>query len=237
MQEIAFILNAVHGLKLVQTFDADVSVELHTNLSWDTDASYQYGKRFAEICPDRFIVKVPLTPEGILAARKLRADGIRINFTLGFSARENYLIAVGAQPNWVNVFMGRCNSFVADAGLGDGTNIGEKATLSSQRTLRRIRSEHGLDVLQIGASRRAPTEWFPHPRQRWRVRRARRARHAARLHRHELGKESAKSANAGVHDRSRRCARAAHWSGSVSRDAAADNAAVRFRRGSAPAPG
>lgn len=154
VQEIAFILNAVHGLKLVQAFDSDVSVELHTNLAWDTDASYQYGKRFAAICPDRFIVKVPLTPEGVLAARKLRKDGIRINFTLGFSARENYLIAVGAQPNWVNVFMGRCNSFVADAGLGDGNNIGEKATLSSQRTLRRIRKEHGLDVLQIGASMR-----------------------------------------------------------------------------------
>jgi len=154
VQEIAFILNAVHGLRLVKTFDSDVSVELHTNLAWDTDASYQYGKRFAEICPDRFIVKVPLTPEGVFAARKLRADRIRVNFTLGFSARENYLIAVGARPNWVNVFMGRCNSFVADAGLGDGDNIGEKATLSSQRNLRRVCKQHGLDVLQIGASMR-----------------------------------------------------------------------------------
>lgn len=154
VQEIAFILNAMHGLTLVRTFDSDVSVELHTNLAWDTDASYQYGKRFATICPDRFIVKVPLTPEGVFAARKLRNDGIRVNFTLGFSARENYLIAAVARPNWVNVFMGRCNSFVADAGLGDGTNIGEKATLSSQRTLRRVREEHGIDVRQIGASMR-----------------------------------------------------------------------------------
>jgi transaldolase len=90
----------------------------------------------------------------VFAARRLRADGIRVNFTLGFSARENYLIAVAAAPNWANVFMGRCNSFVAEAGLGDGKNVGEKATLSSQRTLRRVRSEHGKDVLQIGASMR-----------------------------------------------------------------------------------
>lgn len=152
IQEIAFILNAVHGLKLVQTFGADVSVELHTNLAWDTDASYQYGKRFAAIC-DRFIVKIPLTPEGLFASRKLRADGIRINFTLGFSARENYLIAVAGKPDWCNVFMGRCNAFVADRGLGDGVNVGEKATLASQRALRSLKAQ-SFDVKQIGASMR-----------------------------------------------------------------------------------
>jgi transaldolase len=155
VQEIAFVLNAVHGQMLVQSFDADVSVELHTNLAWDTEASYQYGKRFAAISPDRFIVKVPLTPEGVFAARRLRADGIRVNFTLGFSARQNYLIAVAARPNWVNVFMGRCNAFVADNKLGDGANVGEKATLASQRVLRKLRKEQKLEVRQIGASMRS----------------------------------------------------------------------------------
>lgn len=155
VQEIAFILNAVHGLKLVRTFDADVSVELHTACADDIDASYQYGKRFAAICPDRFIVKVPLTPAGLLAARRLHDDVIRLNFTLGFSARQNWLIASLAQPTWVNVFMGRINAFVADNKLGDGVNAGEKATLSSQRGLRRLRKEKGLDVRQIGASMRS----------------------------------------------------------------------------------
>ena len=125
VQEIAFVLNAVHGLKLVRTFDADVSVELHTAFSNDADASYQYGKRFAAISPDRFIVKVPLTPAGLLAARALHDDGIRINFTLGFSARQNWLIASLAQPTWVNVFMGRINAFIVDNKLGDGVSAGE----------------------------------------------------------------------------------------------------------------
>lgn len=154
VQEIAFALNAVHGLMLVQKFDADVSVELHTNLAWDTDASYRYGKRFAAIEPNRFIVKVPLTPEGVFAARKLRNDGIRVNFTLGFSARENGLIATVARPNWVNVFMGRCNAFVADNGLGSGDDVGEKATLASQRLMREVSKEIGAEVRQIGASMR-----------------------------------------------------------------------------------
>lgn len=152
VQEIAFVLNAVHGLKLVRTFDADVSVELHTAISHDAEASYQYGKRFHAICPDRFIVKVPLTPAGLLAARRLSDDGIRLNFTLGFSARQNLLIASLAKPTWVNVFMGRIGAFIADNKLGDGKNAGEKATLASQRALRKLREGGGPDVRQIGAS-------------------------------------------------------------------------------------
>ncbi len=152
VQEIAFILNAVHGLKLVRTFDADVSVELHTDVANDPEASYRYGKRFHAICPDRFIVKVPLTPGGLFAARRLSKDGIRLNFTLGFSARQNWLIALVARPAWVNVFMGRLNAFVIDRKLGDGDNVGEKATLSSQRLLRQVNAAQKLNVKQIGAS-------------------------------------------------------------------------------------
>ncbi len=154
VQEIAFVLNAVHGLKLVRTFDADVSVELHTAISNDAEASYRYGKRFHAICPDRFIVKVPLTPAGLLAARRLSDDGVRLNFTLGFSARQNRLIAQLARPTWCNVFMGRINAFFSDNELGDGKNAGEKATLASQRGVRRLAKQGGPKVKQIGASMR-----------------------------------------------------------------------------------
>jgi transaldolase len=84
--EIAFVLNAYHGLRLVEMFDAHVSVELHTDLGNDIDKSVAYGKRYYEICPERFYVKVPLTPAGLVAARKLGETGIPVNFTLGFSA-------------------------------------------------------------------------------------------------------------------------------------------------------
>lgn len=154
VQEIAFVLNAVHGQKLVRAFDADVSVELHTAVADDAEASYQYGKRFHAINPQRFIVKVPLTPAGLLAARRLSDDGVRLNFTLGFSARQNWLIAAVARPTWVNVFMGRVNAFLADNRLGDGKYAGEKATLASQRLLRRLAQEGGPKVRQIGASMR-----------------------------------------------------------------------------------
>jgi transaldolase len=113
-----------------------------------------YGRRFCDICPERFIIKVPLTPAGLLAARRLGQLGIPVNFTLGFSARQNVLAALVAQPRYVNVFMGRLNAFVADNDLGDGRYVGEKATLATQRALRNERDQGRTRSLLIGASMR-----------------------------------------------------------------------------------
>lgn len=152
--EIAFILNARHGLSLVQRFGAFVSVELHTDLAHDVDRSVAYGLRYREVCPERFIVKIPLTPAGIVAARRLSDAGVTINFTLGFSARQNVFSALVARPAFVNVFMGRLGAFVADNHLGDGANIGEKATLATQRAIRSLRASGRAPSLLIGASMR-----------------------------------------------------------------------------------
>ncbi len=152
--EIALVLNAYHGLRLVECFDAHVSVELHTDLAHDLERTVWYGGRLFEICPERFIVKVPLTPQGFLAARKLGSQGVRVNFTLGFSARQNYLAASLAEPAFVNVFLGRLNAFIADNGLGEGENVGERATIASQEAVAGLRRREGLETRQIAASMR-----------------------------------------------------------------------------------
>lgn len=156
--EIAFILNAHHALRLVERFDAYVSVELHTDLSNDVARTVAYGKRYFAICPERFIVKVPLTPAGYLGARQLVQAGIPINFTLGFSARHNYLAALLTNPKYCNVFMGRLNAYVADNKLGSGENVGEKATLATQRELLTLRQSGKSQTNLIGASVRTGTQ-------------------------------------------------------------------------------
>ena len=93
MLEIAFILNAKHGLRLVEKFDAYVSVEEHTDLANNVDLAVDYAKRYYAICPERFIVKIPFTPAGLLATYRLSNEGVPLNHTLGFSARQNYVIA------------------------------------------------------------------------------------------------------------------------------------------------
>lgn len=151
--EIAFALNARHGLRLVQRFGARVSVELHTDLAHDVERSVAYGKRYAAMCSD-FIVKVPLTPSGLVAARQLEEAGIAVNFTLGFSARQNYLTACVAQSHWVNVFLGRLNAYAAGEGLCDGRWVGERTTLASQAVLKELRERLGVPTQQIAASMR-----------------------------------------------------------------------------------
>jgi len=156
--EIAFILNARHGLKLVEKFDAYVSVEEHTDLADDVEAAVDYARRYNAICPERFIIKIPFTPAGLLATRRLAGEEIAINHTLGFSARQNYLIARLANPTFVNVFLGRLNSFIADNQLGSGRYMGEKATLTSQAVIRQLRKQRLSSSRQIGASFRQASQ-------------------------------------------------------------------------------
>ncbi len=152
--EIAFALNARHGLRLVQRFGARVSVELHTDLADDVERSVEYGMRYAAMSED-FIVKVPLTPSGLVAARRLEDAGVPVNFTLGFSARQNYLIACVARPHWVNVFLGRLNAYAQVEGLSDGRWVGERTTLASQAGVRELRERIGVPTRQIAASLRS----------------------------------------------------------------------------------
>src|SRR4030043_2258109 len=125
VREIAFMLNARHGLRLASKFGGMVSVELHTDTAHDIKAIEYYGERFHEICPDQFIVKVPYTAEGIIGARRLKDSGVKINFTLGFSARENVLVTSLARPDYANVFLGRIGAFIKEKKLGDGSGAGE----------------------------------------------------------------------------------------------------------------
>ncbi len=136
MLEIAFILNATHGLRLVEQFDAFVSVEEHTDLANDVERAVEYARRYYAICPERFYVKIPFTPAGLLATRRARQENIPVNHTLGFSARQNYVITRLSAPNFVNVFLGRLNSFIAENDLGTGDYVGERATLASQQAVR-----------------------------------------------------------------------------------------------------
>lgn len=158
VKEIAFIINARHGLRLARKFGGMVSVELHTDTAYDIDAIVSYGMRYRDLCPEQFIVKVPYTPEGLIGARRLREAGVRINFTLEFSARQNALVTLVAKPDYLNVFLGRIGAFIADNKIGDGTGAGENAVLSSQVWVTRLSAENSWRTRQIAASLRNYTQ-------------------------------------------------------------------------------
>ena len=154
VKEIAFILNARHGLRLASKFGGYVSVELHTDTAHDIKAIQYYGKRFHEMCPDQFIVKVPYTAEGLIGARLLKDSGVRVNFTLGFSARENVLVTKLARPDYVNVFLGRIGAYIKNNNLGDESGAGEKAVIASQNWVTGLSADNPWQTKQIAASLR-----------------------------------------------------------------------------------
>jgi transaldolase len=154
--DIVFVVNCQIALRLVSAFDALVSVELHPGIGHDIEKTLRYAQRYYAVHPDRFIVKIPMTPEGFCAVARARAEGIPINYTLGFSARQNYLAARLSKPTYCNVFLGRLNQVVSENKLGDGKFVGEKTTLASQTAVRELRDAHDdIPTHQIAASMRS----------------------------------------------------------------------------------
>lgn len=154
VKEIAFMLNARHGLRLAARFGGYVSVELHTDTAHDLKAIEYYGKRYHAINPAQFIVKVPYTATGLLGARLLKNSGIKINFTLEFSARENVIVTSVARPDYLNVFLGRIGAYMINNQLGDGSGAGEMAVLSSQKWVTMISENNPWPTKLIAASLR-----------------------------------------------------------------------------------
>jgi len=152
--EIVFIMNARHGLRLAKKFGGFVSVELYTNTAYDIGATVEYRIRYFEICPDQFIVKVPYTATGLLGALKLREKGVKVNFTLEFSARQNLIEAAITRPNYLNVFLGRIGAYISDNGLGDGSGAEERAVIESQRWVNYLTQNNPEPTKLIDASLR-----------------------------------------------------------------------------------
>ena len=78
--------------------DGYASLEVSPHLARDTERSVEEAKRlFAKLDRPNALVKIPATPEGIPAVRRLIGDGVNVNVTLIFSldtyrqVREAYL--------------------------------------------------------------------------------------------------------------------------------------------------
>ena len=86
----------------------DISMEVVGNAK----EMYTEGKRLAKKFGDCCTVKVPCTPDGLLACRNLSREVIRVNVTLIFSQTQA-ILAAKAGAKYVSPFVGRVddNSF------------------------------------------------------------------------------------------------------------------------------
>jgi transaldolase len=117
-------------------------------LATDLDGMLEQGRKLAALASN-VVVKVPLGPVGLQAVRKFRAEGIRTNVTLCFSAGQA-LLAAKAGAAYISPFIGRLDD-VSDEGMElieKIVNIYHNYDFETQVLVASVR--HPLHVVQAG---------------------------------------------------------------------------------------
>jgi len=124
--------------EICQVVDGVVNLEV---VATDTDGMVEQGRELAKIAPN-VVVKLPTTVEGLKALRILKAEGLKTNLTLCFSAPQALLVAK-AGATYVSPFLGR---------LDDIGHVG----MDLIRTIRAIYDNYGFETKILAASLRNP---------------------------------------------------------------------------------
>ncbi len=95
--------------EILAEVEGDISLE---TTEPEADAMYWQGVELAQLGPNA-VIKVPMTPDGLRAGKRLVDDGIRINVTLVFSPAQAILAGeIGAYI--VSPFLGRIDDAASD---------------------------------------------------------------------------------------------------------------------------
>jgi len=95
--------------QILEEVPGDVSLEV---IGADPDDMYRQGVRLAKMA-DNVVVKVPMTPAGLEAGRRLTDEGILINVTLVFSPAQA-ILAAEIPAYIVSPFIGRIDDTASD---------------------------------------------------------------------------------------------------------------------------
>lgn len=124
--------------EIAEIVDGPISAE---TVSLDTDGMVAEGRRFAAWHPN-VVVKVPSTPNGWAAVKRLKQENIRTNVTLCFSANQA-LFAALAGAYIISPFVGRLDDISEDG-------------MQVVRDTVEIYRKHNLATLVLAASIRHP---------------------------------------------------------------------------------
>ncbi len=149
------------GLEILKLVPGRVSTEVDARLSFDTEATLARARRLmaryaaAGIGPDRVLIKIASTWEGIRAAEVLEREGIHCNLTLLFSFCQ--AVACGeARVTLISPFVGRIYDWykkAAGAAWDEAFHAGSNDP--GAQSVARIYSyykRHGIATEVMGAS-------------------------------------------------------------------------------------
>lgn len=131
-----------HLSEIARSVSGPVAAEV---VSVDADGMYREGRDLAKVA-DSIIVMVPILEEGIVATRRLTAEGIRVCTTLVFTAAQA-LLAAKSGARYVSPFVGRLEDIGQDG-------------ISVVAQTREIFSNYGLECELIAASVRTPVHFI-----------------------------------------------------------------------------
>jgi transaldolase len=129
--------------------DGPVSAEV---VATDTERMVEEARELAQIAPN-VVVKVPLTPDGLAATRRLSGEQTATNVTLCFSPAQA-ILAAKAGATYVSPFLGRLDDISSD-GVGLLAEICEIFRVQGYSTkvlAASLRSpQHVVEAARIGA--------------------------------------------------------------------------------------
>jgi transaldolase len=144
------------GAELAKIIPGRVSTEVDAHLSFDTEASIAKARALIDaygalgIGPDRILIKLASTWEGVRAAEKLQREGIDCNMTLLFSMAQAKACAdVGAFL--ISPFVGRITDWHTKATGQSYTPETDPGVQSVRRIYDHYKS-HGIQTVVMGAS-------------------------------------------------------------------------------------
>ena len=145
------------GLEILKIVPGRVSTEVDARLSFDTDGTIRRAERIIElydahgIPPDRVLVKIASTWEGIRAAELLERRGIHCNLTLLFSFAQAVACA-DAGVTLISPFVGRILDWYKRAEGVEGYPAAEDPGVKSVTRIYNYYKRHGFGTVVMGAS-------------------------------------------------------------------------------------
>jgi len=121
-------------------------------LATDRQGMIEQGRRLADLA-ENVVVKVPLTPEGLVAVRTLTEEEIETNVTLCFSATQA-MLASKAGATYISPFVGRLDDISEDgmALVEDIVAIYDNYEFDTQVLVASVRHpQHIVQAAQLGA--------------------------------------------------------------------------------------
>lgn len=135
--------------RICEVIDGPISAEV---VALDSAGMLREGRELVKIHRN-IVVKVPLTPEGLVAVKTFTGEGIRTNVTLCFSAVQA-MLAAKAGASYISPFVGRLDDIATDGMqlIRDIRQIYDNYEFKTEILVASIRHPiHVLEACRIGA--------------------------------------------------------------------------------------